>query len=137
VFAFRGLTQLSCDVRAKGDHLHNLRILAKQEGLLLLRRRPKTETFNVKDFGPCPECMEWMTVSALGKHIPRCKSGAKHEKVSMNAQKMKSDLLTKRIPYEPSNGLVKHVYMFMKRDEVSEIAQNDILIKVFGEATLR
>ena len=55
---------LSDMLRAKGDHLHNLDVIQKKKGELLLFRRP-TNSFNHHNSGPCPLCLSWMMKNSI------------------------------------------------------------------------
>ena len=46
-------------LRNKGNYLHNMKVLKQKSGELLLSRR-STGTFNLDDYGPCPQCKDWL-----------------------------------------------------------------------------
>ncbi|XP_062583984.1 uncharacterized protein LOC134245743 isoform X2 [Saccostrea cucullata] len=56
-------------IRAKGDHLHNMKVMKEGKGELILSRR--TGSFISEDFKPCPECLEWMHWRSINRHYRR------------------------------------------------------------------
>lgn len=60
------------DLRTQGDDKHNRKVLKEGRGELILARRPTT-AFSVKQFGPCPYCIEWMTLDTIPSHQKTCR----------------------------------------------------------------
>ena len=46
-------------LRNKGNYLHNMKVLKQKSGEFLLPRR-SIGIFNLGDYGPCPQCKEWV-----------------------------------------------------------------------------
>lgn len=122
-------------IRIRGDDVHNSAVCHLGEGELLLSRRP-TSPFNTHDYGPCPNCREWMLMRTITRHQKRCTS-----KTSTRASKkellIQADIFAGRIQTKPSKALCKEVFSIMTRDKVSKLAQNDQLIVCLGEEWLR
>ncbi|XP_061190500.1 uncharacterized protein LOC133198421 [Saccostrea echinata] len=75
-------------IRAKGDHLHNIKVVKEGKGELILSRR--RESFNSQEFGPCPECLEWMHLKSIDKH------NRKFHKHCKKFRKLKSSFVDKK-----------------------------------------
>ena len=59
-------------MRYSGDHKHNLGVQEYKEGELLIQRKSKEE-FNFEDYGPCPECLQWIKLeSSVRIHQKNC-----------------------------------------------------------------
>ncbi|CAG2209412.1 unnamed protein product [Mytilus edulis] len=50
-----------------GDDRHNRQCLKKGEGEIILARRPK-DYFDITQYGPCPDCREWVLLKGLKCH---------------------------------------------------------------------
>ena len=55
----RKLQSAMAMLRNKGNYLHNMKVLKQKSGEFLLPRR-SIGTFNLGDYGPCPQCKEWL-----------------------------------------------------------------------------
>ena len=55
-------------LRLKGDHKHNIAVVAAKEGSIVLARRKRGEEFDIEQYGPCPECYTWMILSDIARH---------------------------------------------------------------------
>lgn len=58
-------------LRKRGDDKHNRQVLEKGEGEIILARRPTTE-FDITNFGPCPDCREWVLLKSIKYHFREC-----------------------------------------------------------------
>ncbi|XP_033725026.1 uncharacterized protein LOC117315012 [Pecten maximus] len=76
-------------LRNRGDNLHNKKVLAAKEGEILIKRRKRDNAFNVQDYGPCPDCEEWIVLEYITKHQTSClgiksRFTNKHQTISQN-----------------------------------------------------
>ena len=129
---------LSDHLRARGDHKHNMCVLEKGKGELLLYRRPK-ERFDHKDFGPCPNCEEWMLADSLKKHQKTCSVKKISESVVKETKRniqLESNIILGNVQ-ATSEQLKTEVFSMMTRDHVTKTAQGDKLICLLGESSLR
>ena len=56
----------------EGNFKHNMDVLGKGSGQLLLRRRPKKGGIPISKFAPCPGCLGFMLKSELERHGRTC-----------------------------------------------------------------
>ena len=60
-------------LRLRGCHKHNMKVLEKKRGEIILARRSATDKdFDVRKFGPCPNCVGWIKISTMTKHQKVC-----------------------------------------------------------------
>ncbi len=123
-------------LRVAGDDKHNCSVIAAGAGELLLARRP-TGSFRSADFGPCPNCRDWMKKSTLRKHQKTCRLGQEIVSSIKAAMMLQSDILAGRFTSRHSRLMQKEVLPMMKDDEISRVAKNDPLIVLLGETWLR
>ena len=121
-------------MRNRGNSLHNHKVLKHQEGELLVPRRSgKGTKFSVSDYGPCPNCEEWIAFnSSITNHQKTCpasSSTAFHKGSSI----LTVHVMTGKITLTGSKILRKEVIPSMKRDAIWEIAVNDDLIMGIGD----
>ncbi len=55
-----------------GNHAHNIRVLNKKEGVFLLGRRHQGKQFDVREYGPCPMCTEWLILRLIARNEFKC-----------------------------------------------------------------
>ena len=55
-------------LRMKGDHLHNLKVMQEQDGVVVIARRKQNMEFDIEQYGPCPECYSWLFMKELDRH---------------------------------------------------------------------
>ena len=60
-------------IKSKGDHVHNLGVLRKKQGYLIVARLSDGITSNPEDYLPCAYCKSWLLKSSLKTHRKRCK----------------------------------------------------------------
>ncbi|XP_071149521.1 uncharacterized protein [Mytilus edulis] len=124
-------------LRKLGDDRHNRQCLKKGEGEIILARRPK-DYFDITQYGPCPDCREWVLLKGLKCHNIEC-----NKYLNLKTKKRKKDLIIKsqilagHIKTKPTIIMQKEVLSIMTRDEVSDIAQKDPLIMALGESWLK
>ncbi|XP_065926796.1 uncharacterized protein [Magallana gigas] len=128
------LKNLQTLIRNKGNNNHNLRVLAAEEGEILLTRRRKSNQFNVKDYGPCPNCQEWIVLENITKHMVACPIQENID--SKGAAIIQSKIMAGKISSSASTKLKTEVFPSMIRDKTTEIAQGDHLITVLGNIWL-
>ena len=51
-------------LRRKHDHLHNVKVIENEKGEIILGRRFHNNIFDLRDFGPCSHCSEWLKLVA-------------------------------------------------------------------------
>ena len=126
--------------RNKGDHKHNLRVLANKAGELILSRRP-TSDFRTSEFGPCPKCYLWMLKDNLPHHFKTCvcsdssqvpNSGKKpaHSKASLSTE---SDMIVNRVPTDVPKLMIDEILGKFRKNAVSKAARTDVLILLLGK----
>ncbi|XP_062566938.1 uncharacterized protein LOC134229248 isoform X2 [Saccostrea cucullata] len=123
-------------LRKRGDDKHNRQVLEKGEGEIILARRPTTE-FDITNFGPCPECREWVLLKSIKYHFRECT-----KKLEMTRRKKKdlvlqSQILAGHIKGRQSPQMMKEVFPIMSSDNITTIAQNDKLILALGESWIK
>ncbi|XP_071169348.1 uncharacterized protein [Mytilus edulis] len=124
-------------LRKLGDDRHNRQCLKKGEGEIILARRPK-DYLDITQYGPCPDCREWVLLKGLKCHNIEC-----NKYLNLKTKKRKKDLIIKsqilagHIKTKPTIIMQKEVLSIMTRDEVSDIAQKDPLIMALGESWLK
>nr|XP_034315262.1 uncharacterized protein LOC117685101 isoform X2 [Crassostrea gigas] len=128
------LKNLQTLIRNKGNNNHNLRVLAAEEGEILLTRRRKSNQFNVKDYGPCPNCQERIVLENVTKHMVACPIQENID--SKGAPIIQSKIMAGKISSSASTKLKTEVFPSMIRDKTTEIAQGDHLIIVLGNIWL-
>ena len=122
-------------MRSVGDDKHNCSIIKDGKGELLLMRRP-VKDFRSGDYGPCPNCREWMLRKSIVRHQKKCIAGDGILQ-SKKHLLLKSDIMSGRLQTNASPLLKAEVFSIMTPDRVTEIAQGDPLIIALGESWLR
>ncbi|XP_071830278.1 uncharacterized protein [Apostichopus japonicus] len=128
-------------LRNKGNFFHNEEVIQTQTGEIILMRRPSTGAyFDLDDYGPCPQCLGYVSKDDLWRHVRyRCiakESESKGESKKRSRVRMESDILMKRYN-GASDKLKRMVLSSMKRDELFDVLSNDILILEYGNQVLR
>lgn len=126
-------------LRFSGDHIHNLLVKASEEGELLIQRKScSKEDFNVDDYGPCPECKQWIklesSVRIHQKNCPKTVESPKH--FGKNALVWQAKHIMGVVERAGSKMLHKEVLSKMRKDEISTCAQEDHLICNLGDVWL-
>lgn len=122
-------------LRNKGDNLHNLKVLKCKEGEILLPRRKKGG-FQLDEYGPFPNCEEWIVLnSSRTNHQRTCpsKDESKYHKGSTIIQVV---VMTGKVKQAGSKMLRKEVLPSMKRDAIAHVALEDPLILILGDIWL-
>ena len=130
--------------RKLGDNKHNKKVIEEKWGELLLSRRLSSSCLDVKMYGPCINCFEWMLLCGLKRHYLKCST----EKNSSSAEKQSSDTYTSRdlvlksqivggfLTGDISVKLRDEVMKIMRKDKVADVAFKDSLIMTLGESWL-
>jgi hypothetical protein len=118
-------------LRLKGEHKHNLQVVAKKDGELLIGRRIADDDFDMEAYTPCPNCLEWIRCSTIKRHQPFCPAKADFS-VSKGSLIIQSKILTGKICDTASNALVNEVFPIMQEDKVGTVAKSDLLIVNLG-----
>ena len=124
-------------LRNKGDNWHNMAVMRKGEGEILLSRRTQSK-FNIKHYGPCPECFEWIQLeSSVSKHKTTCPafvSGSDFQ--SKGSFIIQAKVITGKIQPQASKILQKEVLPTMRRDNITNTVLEDQIILMLGDIWL-
>ena len=115
-------------IRNLGNHLHNIRVLRKREGHLIVKYRPNGENANPDKYGPCPYCYGYYPRRELWRHNCPLKPA---EAVKTKSKLAVSSLLL--LPGNNMNSLLHKVTCTMKSDQISRVAKSDDTILKLGE----
>lgn len=116
-------------IRNLGNHLHNVRVLRKREGHLIVKYRPSGESANADLYGPCPFCYGYYIRRELWRH--KCPLKPKEVDNSRSKLAVTSMLL---LPQSSIQGpLLQKVVCTMKTDQISRVAKSDETIIQLGE----
>ena len=118
-------------LRNRGNFIHNLEVLRKQEGILIVTRRPMVET-HATHFYPCPMCLGFYSKCELHRH--RCPAGESKNKSKISLQSSKSLLLGSLGELDCD---VAELLSKMRDDSIGTIAMNDHVIKLFGMTLMK
>ena len=120
-------------LRLKGNHYHNISVLDEKKGEIILSRRSNNKHFDLAQYGPCPNCYDWIKLSTLKRHQKRCPADReKLIQVSSSALLMQSDMMTGRLSRDATSALVQEVFPIMRNDNLAKIAKNDAVIVSLG-----
>ena len=124
------IRRLQTLLRNKGDNLHNLSVVNKKDGELLVSRRAKG-LFDHREYGPCPECNEWIRLQEnYRSHMKYCPCKQLSPEYVNKVQQL---IFEKKVPGVSSDFLRKEVFPSMMRGCVSDTAKTDPLIISLGE----
>ena len=120
-------------LRRKGNFNHNVDVIQRGYGEIIVKRCPTKETF-YKDFLPCEYCLEFYYRKDLHRHVKTCKhcktTSGKYNRVQSRA----SMLLP--VHASISNELQK-IFERMKVDETSLSLKLDLTIIKYGNVLCR
>ncbi|XP_065940226.1 uncharacterized protein [Magallana gigas] len=124
-------------IRNKGDNIHNMSVLQKGEGEILLSRRTQNK-FSLKQYGPCPECFEWIQLEkSVATHRTSCpafKTGSYFQ--SKGSVIIQAKVMAGKIIPESSKILQKEVLPAMRRDSITDCVLEDHIILMLGDIWL-
>ena len=120
------------NMRNTGNHLHNVDVLRKKKGTVIVCHRPSEEdSRNLEDYTPCSECFGYFKRTLLYKHdcpvsfeLPR-KKGTK--------QVNKGELLVPASGVEGQSTSFTTFIQSFRRDAVSLVGRTDRLILKLAE----
>ena len=122
------------NIRLKGDHRNNKKVLKEGVGELILSRRP-TRELDVDNYGPCISCHQWLLLKKMKRHLQTCnKEAAKMTKGQITIQ---SQVEAGVLGSKPSKWMLTEVFPSMILDDVGVIAQGDQTIVNLGENWLQ
>lgn len=113
-------------LRLKGNHQHNNEVVKRGKGIVMIGRRRKEETFDIKKYGPCPACLEWLRLTVMARHQFACP--ASNKRLSKGELLVQSDIISGRLTTNPSQSVLNQVFPIMKQDDLSKTAKQDSLI---------
>jgi hypothetical protein len=124
-------------LRNKGDNWHNMAVLQKGEGEILLSRRTKNK-FHLEHYGPCPECLEWIHLeSSVSKHKSACPVfGSGSDLKNKGSFIIQAKVISGKILPEASKMLQKEVLPTMRRDSITNSVLEDQIILMLGDIWL-
>ena len=96
-----------------------------------MSRKRNSNTFDVRDYGPCPYCEEWIVLQHITKHMTTCPSQEKSS-ATKGSSIIQSKIMTGKISSSACTKLRTEVFPSMIRENITEIAQGDHLITVLG-----
>ena len=115
-------------IRNLGNHLHNIRVLKKRDGHLIVRYRPNGDNADPDMYGPCPFCFGYYIRRELWRH--KCPLKPTQADKSRSKMAVTSLLL---LPNDNLNSLLHKVVCTMKQDQISRVAKSDETILKLGE----
>lgn len=128
----------------EGNFKHNLEVLKKKEGLLVVARRDSQSHHNPNDFLPCEYCKKFILKKNLWLHHRTCpihvfyeknrnveRRGIENEK-SNNAVRRGYSLLHSGLIDEDVSVHVVKMLDRMRNDGVKDVVMNDSLIKKYA-----
>ena len=121
-------------LRMLGDYYHNVQVLSKKSGQLIVVRRPSSnKQASYRDFLPCVGCKGFFWRKELWRHCKSCESWQTSQQPETACQKVGSMLLAP-VLYTAANidPALAAVLASMASDQVSLVAKNDCIILTFG-----
>ena len=107
-------------IRNLGNHPHNIRVLKKRDGHLIVRYRPNGDNADPDMYGPCPFCYRYYIRRELWRH----KCPLKPTQADKSRSKMAATSLL-LLPNNNLNSLLHKVVCTMKQDQISRVAKSD------------
>ena len=127
------LEQLMC----VGDYYHNMDVLEKGFGDLIVLRRPTEQEclarqIQYSDYTPCPGCLGFVMKRELWRHVRRCKDISLSDYSERCSPQQASRLLMFPIAQDISPQFQSDVINKMLDDDKTNITRNDWLILQLG-----
>ena len=120
-------------LRNQGNNKHNQKVIERKKGEIFLARRSSSGNFNLAEYGPCPNCYEWLRLSIIDRHQSGCPAASGNiTPTSKGSLLIQSDVLSGRISEDASKTLINEVYPIMQMDKIGMEARNDVLIIGLG-----
>ena len=120
-------------LRNAGDNLHNLKVVKCKQGELLIYRRG--DKFRCSEFGPCPYCLAWLSLETSAmRHQAKCPAVLLSDLKLMKKGSLiyNSNMIKGKVTLG-NKKFKKAVFPRMRRDNITDIAQQDELIVGLGE----
>lgn len=120
------------ELRKKGTHWHNMKVLKKKEGELIVEKRPSlASSKSFSEFLPCEHCLGWYYRTDLHRHMKTC-----HKKVGTSSNSRSNRVqgtASMMLPCDDAiSSELQKVFAKMKVDEVSTLCKSDQLIIIYG-----
>ena len=136
-------------LRKLGDNENNKRVIDRKAGELILARRP-SKHLDIRDYGPCTICFEWVYLPQIKQHYRRCQNvHATEENAEQLSSRNKPELENQRDlvihsqvmaghidSSKHSKAMQQEVLPSIKDDEIGKLATQDPLILSLGESWL-
>ena len=119
-------------LRKRGDYNHNIYVLQKGTGELVVERCPPQEV-PYTSYLPCEHCLSFYFKKDLHRHISNCKSKVQTTQVKGMHKVQSSASMLLPVRTEVSADLRK-ILSRMKVDEISNCVKNDVTIVKYGNA---
>ena len=116
-------------LRNLGNHLHNLNVLRKREGHLIVKYRPNNDKADPDKYGPCPFCYGYYLRRELWRH----KCPLKPTKDNNSRSKLAVSSLMLLPQSTVHSTLFQKVLCSMKSDQISRVAKSDDTILKLGD----
>lgn len=125
----------------EGDFYYNREVLAKKDGVLILKRMPSalsSKLHSYLDYTPCPHCLAFILRRSLTDHMKTCvgisenllekrRAGAVEDFLSKS-----ETLLGSVIDFSVGSEFYEKVIVRMKDDDVTTLCKNDFIIMQVG-----
>ena len=118
-----------------GNYRHNVRVIEKGEGEIIVARRSPTPT-DYKEYLPCIHCLGFFKTKDLWRHSRECpqKTTDKSERSLVTSSRL---FLSASVSTAPINIKLESVLTCMHKDEVFQLIRNDKLIMKFGSILIQ
>jgi len=128
-------------LRNMGDFHHNVDVLTKGSGQLILGRRVSADSFTAADFLPCRYCLVFFSKKELWRHVAHCNfaktplSTGYGDKSVQRAGQMLLCGAGVSVSSSPSSsaGYMSAIVNLLPNDTVSEQINNDSLLTRYGQ----
>ena len=117
----------------EGNFQHNMEVLEKQEGVLLVTRRSKKNTNTFKDYLPCTHCLGFYNKDDISRH---CKSTCKFRGPTMTKSAVKLGKEVVAIHMGTTSKEFASLLAKMKNEEYVETIQADSLLKSYAQTLI-
>lgn len=113
-----------------GDFYHNMEVLASKSGQLFLCRRPLlSQNYSYNDFGPCPNCLGFVTKSFLSRHAKNCTTQKISDCIVYGKSiKKESSTIVNSMLVSSSAEFRKNILDKFRNDEITSILKTDDVI---------
>ncbi|XP_022179916.1 uncharacterized protein LOC111040345 [Myzus persicae] len=126
-------------LKNKGNLQHNRNVLEQNKGSLIVGRRPPISSeIDANNFLPCTHCFKFFKKQKLYRHINRCpfKSTAVADGLPKRRNNLMQSATLLHVAKDHTQ-LQNEVFVSMKCDDITFVAQSDDLICLFGSRLLK